>query len=226
MVPSARDLGIAWDVFMQRTSRAVSLRYGAAFAAVILAVFARLAVDAALGNHFPFATLFFAVLFVAGYGGLGPALAATAFGAIISARFLMPSRSGFAAWGREDQVGLVLFLAVSVGISLLGGRLRNARRRAERDAGEAHRRREQLQATLLSIGDAVLVTDAQGLVTSLNPVAESLTGWSQAEAAGQPIASDFQIVNEHTRKEVENPRIPRSEGGGDRRPGHSHHYPV
>ena len=58
-----------------------------------------------------------------------------------------------------------------------------------------------------SIGDAVLVTDAEGRVTSLNPVAEALTGWSTPEAAGQPLPSVFRIVNEETRREVENPAI-------------------
>src|SRR5260370_7986802 len=46
---------------------------------------------------------------------------------------------------------------------------------AERARQEEHRQREQLRVTLSSIGDAVIVTDAQGAVTFLNPVAEQLT---------------------------------------------------
>jgi PAS domain S-box-containing protein len=60
--------------------------------------------------------------------------------------------------------------------------------------------RENLAVTLNSIGDAVLATDAQGRVTRLNPVAEQLTGWTQSEALGRPIADVFRIVNETTRK--------------------------
>jgi PAS domain S-box-containing protein len=190
---------------MPSQSGASWLRYGGAFVAVILAVLVRLALDPVLGERFPFATLFFAVLIVAGYGGRGPALAATAFGALVSARFLLPPRNGFALRGIEEQAGMVLYLAMGLGIALLGGTLRTARRRAERQTDKALRRKDQLQATLVSIGDAVLVTDAEGIVTSLNPVAESLTGWSQAEAAGQHLASIFHIVNEHTRQGVENP---------------------
>jgi PAS domain S-box-containing protein len=65
----------------------------------------------------------------------------------------------------------------------------------------ALRRSEQnLAVTLDSIADAVLSTDTAGRVTRLNPVAERLTGWSQADAIGQPVAEVFRIVNEDTRE--------------------------
>ncbi|MDG3008334.1 hybrid sensor histidine kinase/response regulator [Paludisphaera mucosa] len=59
--------------------------------------------------------------------------------------------------------------------------------------------------TLSAIGDAVLTTDPDGVVTYMNPVAESLTGWSAAEAAGQRLEVVFRIVNEETRKPSEQP---------------------
>jgi PAS domain S-box-containing protein len=62
-----------------------------------------------------------------------------------------------------------------------------------------------LEVALASIGDAVIVTDQQGKVSFLNPIAESLTGWSSAAAEGQPLASVFRIVNERTRAPVEHP---------------------
>jgi PAS domain S-box-containing protein len=65
--------------------------------------------------------------------------------------------------------------------------------------------RERLRITLSSIGDAVISTDADGRVTFLNEVAETLTGWPQADAAGRPLPEIFRIVNEHTRRVVENP---------------------
>jgi PAS domain S-box-containing protein len=79
-----------------------------------------------------------------------------------------------------------------------------ARRRAE----EALRQQsEWLRITLASIGDAVITTDADGRVTSLNAVAQALTGWSQADALGHPVADVFVIVHEATREPVENPSI-------------------
>jgi PAS domain S-box-containing protein len=68
-----------------------------------------------------------------------------------------------------------------------------------------YEQRQWLQVTLSSIGDAVITTDAQGGVTFLNPVAQSLTGWAQKDAAGIPLDTVFKIINENTRHTVENP---------------------
>jgi PAS domain S-box-containing protein len=75
-------------------------------------------------------------------------------------------------------------------------------RRAQR---EERRQREQLRVTLASIGDAVIVTDKEGRVTFLNPVAETLTGRKSDEAAGQRLEHVFRIINEQTRRAVEDP---------------------
>ncbi len=53
--------------------------------------------------------------------------------------------------------------------------------------------RELLRVTLESIGDGVIVTDTEAKVRFLNPVAQTLTGWSQELAAQQPLGSVFQV---------------------------------
>ncbi len=65
--------------------------------------------------------------------------------------------------------------------------------------------REWLRVTLSSIGDALITTDIKGCITFLNPVAQSLTGWTLKEAAGVTLESVFQIVHEETRRAAENP---------------------
>lgn len=65
--------------------------------------------------------------------------------------------------------------------------------------------RERLQVTLRSIGDAVIVTDAEGKITFLNPVAERLTQYSQQRANGKPLDEVFRIINEETRAPAESP---------------------
>jgi len=78
----------------------------------------------------------------------------------------------------------------------------HARQRAEE---ELRKQSEWLRVTLASIGDAVISTDAEGRVTFMNAVAESLTAWSQAEALGHPLPEVFRIINEQSRAPVENP---------------------
>jgi PAS domain S-box-containing protein len=58
---------------------------------------------------------------------------------------------------------------------------------------------------LKSIGDGVIATDDRGRVFFMNPVAEALTGWADGEAHGKDLTKVFSIVNEATRKPVENP---------------------
>jgi len=59
---------------------------------------------------------------------------------------------------------------------------------------------KRLGVTLNSIGDAVIVTDSQAHVTLINPVAEQLTGWTQAEAVGRPVDEIFLILNKENRQ--------------------------
>ena len=95
------------------------------------------------------------------------------------------------------ELGLVL---VAIVIALVARNL-DAR---QRTADVLHAERERFRTTLTSIGDAVVVTDAQGRVTLLNPVAQVLTGWG-GEALGEPLETVFRIVNEATRDTAENP---------------------
>jgi len=61
------------------------------------------------------------------------------------------------------------------------------------------RERERLWATTLrSITDAVVTTDAAGNVAFVNPAAEALTGWAQADAAGRSLSEVLQLRDERT----------------------------
>ena len=70
--------------------------------------------------------------------------------------------------------------------------------------------RQQFKTTLASIGDGVIATDVDGNITFLNAVAGTLTGWKQGEASGTPLKTIFQIINEDSRKRVDNPALRRS----------------
>ena len=69
------------------------------------------------------------------------------------------------------------------------------RRLAERNL---HAEKERLAVTLQSIGDAVIATDEQGVVTMMNDVAESITGWSQQELIGTRIDQTLKLTDSHS----------------------------
>ncbi|MES1178097.1 MAG: PAS domain S-box protein [Myxococcales bacterium] len=75
-----------------------------------------------------------------------------------------------------------------------------ALRRSDLERTAAERRlqesEEHLAITLASIGDGVITTDLNGRITSLNPVAVVLTGWSPGAAAGQPLSEVFRVLDE------------------------------
>ncbi len=65
--------------------------------------------------------------------------------------------------------------------------------------------RDQAEATLNSMGDAVACTDRSGNITFLNLVAEHLTGWSCREAMGRPMDAVFRILDATSRETVPAP---------------------
>ena len=69
----------------------------------------------------------------------------------------------------------------------------------------AELRTEQLRVSLNSIGDAVIATDQEGQITFLNPCAEKLMGWKNADAKGRVLSEVFQIFNEETGEATANP---------------------
>lgn len=64
-----------------------------------------------------------------------------------------------------------------------------------------------LGATLASIGDAVIATDPVGKILLLNPAAETLTGWTQGEAAGKPCGEVLRLVHQGTGQPLEDPAL-------------------
>ena len=68
------------------------------------------------------------------------------------------------------------------------------------------RKQERMLATTLrSLGDGVIATDKDGVVNYINPMGESLTGWTLFEALGQPLEQVFRAVRGNDRQPVPNP---------------------
>ena len=213
---------------MLSPARTPVLRYGGAVLAVILAAPARLALDPLFGAQYPLLTFFAALVFAAWFGGFGPSLLALALSGPVIPYFILPPHGVFPLGSTEAQVRFTAFPIVGLVIAVMGGTIRAARLRAEvaaeedrekqrrlerevieRRGAEAALRveKERLRVTLASIGDAVIVTDAAGRASFLNPVAEALTGWSTSEASGQPLEAVFRVMNQETGQPVESPAL-------------------
>lgn len=99
------------------------------------------------------------------------------------------------AWlhiGRVDD--MPVFVAVLEDIT--------ARKNAERDL---YMERQKAKITLQSIGDAVITTDKLGRIEYMNPIAESMTGWSQSEAQGKAFSDVVRLLDSTTNSYAGNP---------------------
>jgi PAS domain S-box-containing protein len=100
------------------------------------------------------------------------------------------------------SLALGLLLATAF-VILLRRQVRRATAEICRAQQLLKRSEEDLSITLHSIGDAVIATDAAGLITRMNVVAERLTGWPLADALGRPLPEVLRIVDASSRQ----PRI-------------------
>ena len=78
---------------------------------------------------------------------------------------------------------------------------------AGRHARDLRQQSEWLRVALASMGDALICIDADGRVSSLNDVAQSLTRWTQTQALRHPLVDVFRILDEQTRQETANPAL-------------------
>jgi PAS domain S-box-containing protein len=83
--------------------------------------------------------------------------------------------------------------------------LRDAKVQLQVNYADLQLQREWFAVTLSSISDAVITADARGIVTFLNPIAESMTGWTSQEARGQPLGAIFDLINDIKSGSAENP---------------------
>jgi PAS domain S-box-containing protein len=176
------------------------LQWIAVVVSIAAATAARWLLDPLLGIRLPYVTYFVAVYFIAAYTGLWPSIVTLFLGWWVADFFFIAPRYGWLPYGEGAPyyAGVAMYFMVG-GTSIV---ICQAMRHAQRLAAE---QTERLRTTLASIGDAVITTDTAGRISNLNPVAETLTGWTNAESAGQPLDVVFHIVNEQTRKPVENP---------------------
>jgi PAS domain S-box-containing protein len=172
--------------------------YLAACGFVAAATLLRWLLDPWFGDSLPYITYFAAIVAAAWFGRLGPGLVAVVLSCLAADWYFIPPRLSFVVETAGDAIGLAVFFLVGITLAVLSESLHRARQ-------EAVIAREWLHVALKSIGDAVIATDAEGVVMMMNPVAEALTGWTADDALGRRIQEVFKIINERTRQPVEDP---------------------
>ncbi len=188
-----RGMDAPGPVFTSARAPVLASYLVAVFASVVALVATNLL--APLVGQWGFALFLLAVTVSAWHGGFGPGLLATALSALASL-YALPAFLPSSTLTVAAVVRLAVFLLVAVAISMLS----EARRRSESFAQAEH---ERYAVILNSIGDAVIVTDATGRVTAMNPIAEQLTGWRFDEARLRAIGEVLPIVQESTRLPLE-----------------------
>jgi len=169
-----------------------------AIAALVAAVLLRWALDPLLGDALPLVTLFGAVAIAVWVGGYRPAIVVAALGYLACNILFIAPRGAIGPVDATTVVGLIAYIFTCSLIIAIGEAMRIAKARASE-------RGELMRVTLDSIGDAVIATDTKTRVVYLNAVAQSLTGWAQADALHRPLDDVFRIVDEQFRQPLENP---------------------
>ncbi len=81
--------------------------------------------------------------------------------------------------------------------------------------------RATLQATLQAIRDAVVTTDTAARITSWNPAASAMTGWSETQVLGRPVEEVIDLREYGTDRRRANPAYPALQNNQVvRTPGH------
>ncbi len=204
----------SWPSFRTgaNSDRSLPRRHAIALLTVAAAVLLRWLLIPVLHDNFPFITLYGAVAIAVWYGRWRPAALAALLG-YLAARYLFFTPSAnttFTVLG--EIVGLIAY-GLSCGLIIyFGERMQRANDQllelfhstsTLEDA--LTKEKELLAITLASIGDAVIITDAQGHVSSINAEAERLLGWKNAEVVHRPLNDVFRIIDERSRRQAENP---------------------
>jgi PAS domain S-box-containing protein len=192
---------------MSSSARESALAYAVALASLTAAVLLRWLLDPVMRDTLPLTTLFGAVAVTVWIGGYRPALVVAAIGYLACDYLFIVPRGVHGLNEPRNLIGLFLYLLSTAIVIGFGEALRRARQRYRMGEAAASQQAERLRITLASIGDGVITTDLGGRVTNMNAEAETLTGWTNDDAAGVPLTQVFRIVNNSTRLEVENPAL-------------------
>ena len=139
------------------------------------------------GLKVPYLQFYPAIILAPWYGGLGPAVLATAISAVATMYFLLPP-DGFAVAEFSDQLSLAVFAGTGFVIGWLNHRLHLAEDAQRKVAAIATARAERLDAILNTTADGIIVIDAKGTIEAFNRGAQALFGYPESEVVGRNVS--------------------------------------
>lgn len=107
--------------------------------------------------------------------------------------------------GATAGVGIVITFLLTLFVGFLRSRQFNLELLVAERSRELRERENDLFITLNSIGDAVIATDLEGIITRINPIALKLTGWALHDALGTHLNDVFKAVSYKSGKPVSCP---------------------
>jgi two-component system sensor kinase FixL len=123
-----------------------------------------------------------AVLFAAGFGGLGPGLLATALGVALGVLLIGGNLS------QSALLEALIFTIVGGGISWFGEQLRRSRIRDATHTQDLRAREAHLRSILNAVPDATVVINEKGIVQSFSAAAERLFGYKESTVIGKNVS--------------------------------------
>lgn len=180
-----------------------AVAYVVALGVVVVATIIRMLLSPILQDGSPFATYVLAVIIVAWFGGLRPALVAAVLGFFLATfLFVFPYNNEI----NSNAIGrFSMYFMICLTVAGFAEMARVAQSRSIQAEHNAKRQADTLRITFASFGDAVISTDMSETVTFINVVAQELTGWAGDSAVGKKLEVVYSILNERTRSPIDSP---------------------
>ena len=168
---------------MERKISRIAIRYGVAVGCVTFAYAVRLVLEPLLQQEATFLLFVPAVVVASAFGGVGPALSATALGLLLGS-VLFPD---FPSLLPSEIAHAIMFTAIGIGLGILGGILGRRRRAAAAATADLQAREAHLKSILETVPDAMVVIDERGSIQSFSSAAERLFSYRPEEVLGRNV---------------------------------------
>ena len=173
--------------------------YALAVLAVAGGILLRFLLNPLLGQQGPYLILALSIVLAALYGGFGPAMFATALGTMVGTYLFVGTRPGWESVLETPNITrTLLFIAIGVSISVVGGRLKASRRALSRTVAELRRSNRAKDQVLATVAHEIR-NPLSALATASEVLQRSATGSGACGLGGRHRQPAGQADRAHVR---------------------------